>query len=384
MEIASSRWLSDIGVEDAAGFLHQYEMNSLDPFTTQQIAAALAAGTHDDHFRHSFSPESTYSYPASMTTTTTTTTTPRSSSNNIETGSHNGVVVEQQRPSKLIKTASWNSHAIDQVLSAADTSNILSFGNQSFYGNVVVGVKPKDEMVLSPTDNSNVHSDQILNNISGSSSSSHIMNHNYLCKAAPAGQGSKRVVSTPSPSRPPSHTQDHIIAERKRREKLSQRFIALSAIVPGLKKMDKASVLGDAIKYVKQLQEKVKTLEDQSVKKTMESVVFVKKSQLSLDDDLSSTEENFEGRSDEPLPEIEARVSERDILIRVHCEKRKGTLVKVLAEIEKLHLSIVTANSAPFANSALDITVTAKMEEEFCMTVKDLVKSLRAAFSNFM
>jgi len=33
------------------------------------------------------------------------------------------------------------------------------------------------------------------------------------------------------------HTQDHIMAERKRREKLSQRFIALSAIVPGLKKV---------------------------------------------------------------------------------------------------------------------------------------------------
>lgn len=37
--------------------------------------------------------------------------------------------------------------------------------------------------------------------------------------------------------RPSSHNQDHILAERKRREKLSQRFIALSAIVPGLKKV---------------------------------------------------------------------------------------------------------------------------------------------------
>lgn len=34
-----------------------------------------------------------------------------------------------------------------------------------------------------------------------------------------------------------SHAKDHIMAERKRREKLSQRFIALSAIVPGLKKV---------------------------------------------------------------------------------------------------------------------------------------------------
>jgi hypothetical protein len=40
---------------------------------------------------------------------------------------------------------------------------------------------------------------------------------------------------------PTSQNQDHILAERKLREKLNQRFIALSKIVPGLKKMDKAS-----------------------------------------------------------------------------------------------------------------------------------------------
>ncbi|XP_068657480.1 transcription factor bHLH25-like [Aristolochia californica] len=361
MEISSSRWLSELGMEDST-FIQQYEMNSLDPFTSQQIAAALG-----EDFRHSFSSESYSSHPSL---------TPRSSTTFICSsmeGSHNG----EERPSKLLKTNSWNSHTIERVLTADNSSpNILSFGNQSssynhqnFYGNVVVGVKPKDEMV-SPTD-SNVQSEILI-----SQAGSH-MNHNYMSKAV---QGSKRVSTVTT--RPPSHAQDHIIAERKRREKLSQRFIALSAIVPGLKKMDKASVLGDAIKYVKQLQERVQTLEDQSVKKTMESVVFVKKSQLCVDDDVSSTEENFDGSTDEPLPEIEARVSDEDILIRIHCEKRKGTLVKVLAEIEKLHLSIVTANSAPFANSALDITVTAK-KEEFCMPVKELVKSLRAAFSNF-
>lgn len=33
------------------------------------------------------------------------------------------------------------------------------------------------------------------------------------------------------------HAQDHIIAERKRREKISQQFIALSALIPDLKKV---------------------------------------------------------------------------------------------------------------------------------------------------
>ncbi|XP_068655632.1 transcription factor bHLH25-like [Aristolochia californica] len=364
MEISSSRWLSELGIEDST-FIQQYEMNSLDPFTSQQIATAMG-----EDFRHSFSSESYSSYP-SLTPRCSTT----FSCSSME-GSHNGV----ERPSKLLKTTSWNSHTIDQVLTADNSSpNILSFGgnqssshnHQTFYGNVVVGVKPKDEMV-SPTD-SNIQSEILI-----SQAGSH-MNHSYMSKA---GQGSKRVTTVTT--RPPSHTQDHIIAERKRREKLSQRFIALSAIIPGLKKMDKASVLADSIKYVKQLQERVKTLEDKAVKKTIESVVFIKKSQLSVDDDISSTEENFDGRSDEALPEIEARVSDKDILIRIHCENRKGTLVKALAEIEKLSLSIVNAYSAPFANSALDITVTAKMEEKFCMTVKDLVKNLRAAFSNFM
>jgi hypothetical protein len=33
------------------------------------------------------------------------------------------------------------------------------------------------------------------------------------------------------------NAQDHIIAERKRREKISQQFIALSALIPDLKKV---------------------------------------------------------------------------------------------------------------------------------------------------
>ena len=77
--------------------------------------------------------------------------------------------------------------------------------------------------------------------------------------------------------------------------------------------MDKASVLCDAIKYVKQLEDKVKTLEDQATKKTVESAVLVMKSQVPFDDDTSSTDENFDGQqtSDESLLEIEAMQSKR-------------------------------------------------------------------------
>nr|WOV89685.1 MYC2 [Pogostemon cablin] len=54
---------------------------------------------------------------------------------------------------------------------------------------------------------------------------------------------------------------NHVEAERQRREKLNQRFYALRAVVPNISKMDKASLLGDAIAYIADLQTKIRLLE---------------------------------------------------------------------------------------------------------------------------
>ncbi|KAK1425269.1 hypothetical protein QVD17_20618 [Tagetes erecta] len=56
---------------------------------------------------------------------------------------------------------------------------------------------------------------------------------------------------------------NHVEAERQRREKLNQRFYALRAVVPNISKMDKASLLGDAIAYITDLQRKLKEMESQ-------------------------------------------------------------------------------------------------------------------------
>ncbi|XP_026428680.1 transcription factor NAI1-like [Papaver somniferum] len=206
------------------------------------------------------------------------------------------------------------------------------------------------------------------------------MNANSASKQQ--GLKRKRTSTTATMANNSHSTKEHVVAEKKRREKLNQRFIALSAIVPGLKKVDKASVLGDAVKYLTQLQEKVKTLEERTTKKTVESVIFLKKTQMFADenDSSSSSENSVAGLiNDETLPEIEARVSHKNILIRIHCEKHTGVLVKILSQIENLHLSIISSNAIPFDDdSSLAITITAQMNAKYSMTVKDLVKSLRS------
>lgn len=139
--------------------------------------------------------------------------------------------------------------------------------------------------------------------------------------------------------------------------------------------MDKTSVLGEAVKYLKQLQDRVKTLEEQSTRQTIESVVLVKKSQLLVEDDAVDMVENFVSGSSEPLPQIEARVCNRSVLLRIHCEKHKGVLVKILGEIEKLNLGIVNTSVAQFGSLALDITIIAEVRFNSLLTYNMVMDS---------
>lgn len=98
--------------------------------------------------------------------------------------------------------------------------------------------------------------------------------------------------------------------------------------------------------------------------------------------DSSSSDENSTGDS-QPLPHIEARVLDKNVLIRIHCVKCKGILVKALEETEKLNLTVTNSSSIPFGSSTLDITLLAQMDDEFIMSVKDLGESLRTSLIQF-
>ncbi|GFZ18863.1 basic helix-loop-helix (bHLH) DNA-binding superfamily protein [Actinidia rufa] len=267
-----------------------------------------------------------------------------------------------ERPSKITKPTTQNDSVLEEASPKASLSSHTSSEGS-----------PPQQLNENPENNSDGKDEVVSNGDLG-----FIPSNVNKSNAPKVGQKRSNAVVRTS-----LEAQDRVMAERKRREKLSQRFIALSAIIPDLKKMDKASVLGDAIKYLKHLQEHVKLLQEQITKKSEESVVFVNNSQLSGDDDTSSCDENFDGRRKKALPEIEARISEKNVLIRVHCEKQKGFAVKLLSEIEKNHLSVVNSSFLPFGQYTIDITVVAQMDAEFCMTVKDLVRNLRTACLKF-
>ncbi|KAL9242723.1 hypothetical protein vseg_016696 [Gypsophila vaccaria] len=173
---------------------------------------------------------------------------------------------------------------------------------------------------------------------------------------------------------------------------MTERFLALSSLIPGLKKMDKASILGDAATYVKQLEEQIKKLEEHTSKRRVESVVLVKKKKQdninnnNNNEDINNVDYTSSSSSSSSSNEIEARISNKNVLIRVHSQKQQGLVQFLLNEIgNNLHFTILNCITMPFGRFAMDITVIAEIEDntESSMTSDDVVKRLGLALQQF-
>jgi hypothetical protein len=101
---------------------------------------------------------------------------------------------------------------------------------------------------------------------------------------------------------------------------------------------------------VKQLQEKVKELENHQNKRIKDdSVILIK---------ISDQHRYY---SKEELPMVEARVIEKEILIEIHCEKQKDIVVRLMALLQNLHLSLASSSVLPFGTSTLKVTIIAQV-----------------------
>ena len=124
---------------------------------------------------------------------------------------------------------------------------------------------------------------------------------------------------------------------------------------------DKISLLGSTIEYVKQLEEKVKTLKGQSARRTSEPTVFEGKCRISSED--SSDASGSSGSAFGAVgfsPTVEASLHGDTVLLKIWCKEGRGVLVMIISELENQGLSIINTSVLPFTDSCLNITITAK------------------------
>lgn len=123
----------------------------------------------------------------------------------------------------------------------------------------------------------------------------------------------------------PREELNHVVAERRRREKLNKKFITLRSMVPFVTKMDKVSILGDTIEYVNHLRNRIHELETNHH---------------------HEQQHNKRMRMGTRSEEVEVSIIESDALLEMRCEYRDGLLLDILQVLKELGMETTSVHTS--------------------------------------
>ncbi|XP_028796238.1 transcription factor ABORTED MICROSPORES-like [Neltuma alba] len=163
------------------------------------------------------------------------------------------------------------------------------------------------------------------------------------------------------------YTSKNLVTERNRRSRIKDGLYALRALVPKITKMDRASIVGDAIDYIKELQEQEKGLrhkitaleaEDHRKNKPQWRRPILKEQRgtrsLHLDEPIQNSSDSTKRTQMEVQVEVN-QIGKREFLVKIQCEKKRGGFARLMETIHLFGLQVTDANVNTFGGEVVNI-----------------------------
>ncbi|XP_054791702.1 transcription factor FER-LIKE IRON DEFICIENCY-INDUCED TRANSCRIPTION FACTOR-like [Prosopis cineraria] len=127
-----------------------------------------------------------------------------------------------------------------------------------------------------------------------------------------------------------------LISERRRRGRMKEKLYALRSLVPNITKMDKASIVGDAVAYVQELQEKAKKLKGE-VKGLEASMLASENDQRSVKIPMKVQNNHINYPICKKIMQMDIfPVEERGFYVKLMCSKGEGVATSLYRALESL------------------------------------------------
>ncbi|KAF8702431.1 hypothetical protein HU200_032807 [Digitaria exilis] len=159
-----------------------------------------------------------------------------------------------------------------------------------------------------------------------------------------------------------TNIKNHVMSERKRREKLNEMFLVLKSLVPSIHKVDKASILAETIAYVKELQQRVQELESnrEPISRSFQTTRLARRhdngivrKKVSAGSKRKGSELGGDMEREHPwvpskdgTSNVTVTVSHKDVLLEVQCRWEELLMTRVFDAIKSLHLDVLSVQAS--------------------------------------